>query len=140
MPGALFSSPWFFLQKGDLHGIIALKVSWWEYISSAKATLFLCACYFTHRSLLFFFFKYKSPFPPHQNVCEVKQTFFLLLQKYVGEKILLEFYGCLNGSAVGGKEKEHRKEMDSRTQSKSDIPLCSETETWEYRTQKQQKK
>lgn len=88
----------------------------------------------------FFFFKYKSPFPPHQNVCEVKQTFFLLLQKYVGEKILLEFYGCLNGSAVGGKEKEHRKEMDSRTQSKSDIPLCLETETWEYRTQKQQKK
>jgi len=43
----------------------------------------------------------------------------------VGEKILLEFYGCLNGSAVGGKEKEHRKEMDSKTQSKSGIPLCS---------------
>lgn len=63
MPGALFSSPWFFLQKGDLHGIIALKVSWWEYISSAKATLFLCACYFTHRSLLFFFLNIKVHSP-----------------------------------------------------------------------------
>lgn len=71
----------------------------------------------------------------------VKQSrHFLLLQKYVGEKILLEFYGCLNGSAAGGKEKEPGKETDSKTQSKSDVPQCSTASAGEYRTQKQQKK
>lgn len=60
------------LKKGDLHGVIALRVSWWEYVSSAKAALFLWACYFIHCS----FFKHKVCFPPHQNVCEAKQTFF----------------------------------------------------------------
>lgn len=67
------------------------------------------------------------PPPPPSKCLWSEADIFLLLWKHVGEKILLEFYGCLNGSAVGGKEKEHRKEMDSKTQSKNDTPLCSKT-------------